>query len=604
MEDKSDISSRKVGHIVIQWKIYNFIMAAEGPFCDWNIVTPAFYVRGAQVTKWKLAMHSFSRNNNNDISLMLERLDKEPEIVYGRWHVVIKDLRDALLSVNENQMFFQQYSVNEILIRTCSISENLSPFAVDTLCLNLQLFVSCKGTGRNFEKISDLGLKSLSRDLLALYKRGLFSDVEIDIKGKRIAAHKAILHARSPYFKRVLDKYPKISVIELSELDLEAVDKVLCYLYSGKPEFVFGGIPSSFLYESLQRLQIEELKQFYAPDDLCLESKCDTDWVKYIWNVCHLKDMNTTVIHSPPMYSARSQTVLSLRLFLKGEDGKSDFISLIVERLEKEEERSVCIEVGTVESNNSFQNTVRMWLKDNTRSLKVREFANRKILDVHNTVLSIMISIRMNSKDTVWHSSKTSRMNFLASPNETMHPYSRLSNDIGFLLSSGIHADINVFIGSESVKAHKCILAARSCIFSKKIGDIISSQATSVPNVRMDDEISSILMNYLYFGNLIGCEFKDISNIYSSADKYNIQTLKAICCQLMENNVTVENVSDVLIFSVHTGEEKLYHSVLKFVCANEAEVYEQQTWQQLTESRPFLCSEVEKFVKQYHASKT
>ncbi|KAK1938684.1 kelch repeat/BTB/POZ domain containing protein [Babesia divergens] len=83
---------------------------------------------------------------------------------------------------------------------------------------------------RSFDPI----LSSMSDNIRGYLSNTKYSDVSISVSGKEIPAHKVILSASSPYFDNILSQEDSPEMIELCGWSLDAVMKMLEFIYSSR----------------------------------------------------------------------------------------------------------------------------------------------------------------------------------------------------------------------------------------------------------------------------------------------------------------------------------------------------------------------------------
>lgn len=76
------------------------------------------------------------------------------------------------------------------------------------------------------ERILAVNMKTLLEDKM-------FSDLTLVVEGEEIKAHKAILAARSPRFRKLFIENPGKSEFEVSDVTKEVFDGVLRFIYCG-----------------------------------------------------------------------------------------------------------------------------------------------------------------------------------------------------------------------------------------------------------------------------------------------------------------------------------------------------------------------------------
>nr|CAB3494684.1 unnamed protein product [Digitaria exilis] len=103
------------------------------------------------------------------------------------------------------------------------------------------------------------------------------------------------------------------------------------------------------------------------------------------------------------------------------------------------------------------------------------------------------------------------------------------------LLAAKTGADVTFEVAGETIRAHRCILAARSTVFEAELfGQMKESADTTV--IRVDDmeaEVFRALLGFIYTDTLQDCpaveEAAMAQHLLVAADRYNLDRLKLIC---------------------------------------------------------------------------
>lgn len=143
---------------------------------------------------------------------------------------------------------FKSYVVNETKIKNCD-KHFYNDKVLDCNMLQKSSFTA------------DNGLSGLSDDLKGLYVSKNFADIIILSEGTQMYAHKAILSARSEYFKMLCSGKGLINnTIEISDITNAVMEALLYYLYTGKTR----DLTSDFALDMLsaaKKLCLYELQQ-------------------------------------------------------------------------------------------------------------------------------------------------------------------------------------------------------------------------------------------------------------------------------------------------------------------------------------------------------
>ncbi|XP_065203295.1 speckle-type POZ protein-like [Planococcus citri] len=121
-------------------------------------------------------------------------------------------------------------------IKCCDLKNELSPEGELRIYFKISLLRDRITVSNHFT----LDESSCAQDFEKLFNDDDFSDVIIDVGGKKYPAHKAILAARCPVFKAMFkndsSKNEQNCVIEIKDIDENIFQEVLRYIYTGKVE--------------------------------------------------------------------------------------------------------------------------------------------------------------------------------------------------------------------------------------------------------------------------------------------------------------------------------------------------------------------------------
>ncbi|KAL6643088.1 hypothetical protein ACP70R_021269 [Stipagrostis hirtigluma subsp. patula] len=147
-------------------------------------------------------------------------------------------------------------------------------------------------------------------------------------------------------------------------------------------------------------------------------------------------------------------------------------------------------------------------------------------------------------------------------------PAPDLHRHLGDLLASGRGADVVFQVGGEAFAAHRCVLAARSPVFSAELfGAMVEGSAGAVVQVDdMEPLAFKALLCFAYTDSLppeMGKEEEDVmyQHLLVAADRYDLERLKLICEDKLCKRIGVGTVETILALA-----EQHHCDVLKKAC--------------------------------------
>ncbi|WVZ85750.1 hypothetical protein U9M48_032638 [Paspalum notatum var. saurae] len=181
----------------------------------------------------------------------------------------------------------------------------------------------------------------------------------------------------------------------------------------------------------------------------------------------------------------------------------------------------------------------------------------------------------------------------------TFVPPPDLHRHLADLLQTGKGADVVFQIGGETLAAHRCVLAARSPVFSAELFGTTREGADSNTGgvVRVDDmevQVFKALLCFLYTDSLPETMKKDEDVMYQhllvAADRYDVERLKLICEDKLGKYIDVKTVATILTLAEQHNCHWLKKACLDFLStpANLKAVMASGSFEHLSRSCPSL----------------
>jgi len=171
-------------------------------------------------------------------------------------------------------------------------------------------------------------------------------------------------------------------------------------------------------------------------------------------------------------------------------------------------------------------------------------------------------------------------------------PECRLSDDLGQLFDSSQFADVTLTCSAREFRCHKAILVARSPVLAAMFEhDMKERQHNRVEIEDMDPDVMADMLRFIYMGKAPNLDSM-AADLLAAADKYALERLKVMCEEALCNNLSVENVSEVLILADRHSAEQLKAQAIEFINNRHAtDVMETPGWKQMVSSNPHLVAE-------------
>uniref|UniRef100_A0A0D9W417 BTB domain-containing protein n=1 Tax=Leersia perrieri TaxID=77586 RepID=A0A0D9W417_9ORYZ len=178
-------------------------------------------------------------------------------------------------------------------------------------------------------------------------------------------------------------------------------------------------------------------------------------------------------------------------------------------------------------------------------------------------------------------------------------PPSDMGRQFGELLENEKGADVVFEVGGQTFAAHRCVLAARSPVFSAGLYGLMKEGDNAAGVVRIQDmeaNVFKMLLRFVYTDTLPEMEEEDVmcQHLLVSADCYNLERLKLICEEKLCGYVSVGTVSNILALADRHHCNGLKKKCFNFLGdpANLSAVVAGDGFKDLSRSCPSLMEEL------------
>uniref|UniRef100_A0A0D9XJW6 BTB domain-containing protein n=1 Tax=Leersia perrieri TaxID=77586 RepID=A0A0D9XJW6_9ORYZ len=229
------------------------------------------------------------------------------------------------------------------------------------------------------------------------------------------------------------------------------------------------------------------------------------------------------------------------------------------------------------------------------------EFIKREVLEKSENLKNDSFTVRCDIIVTTEFRSEVTpeainprKANFVSVPPSDLHLHLR------DLLYAEKGVDLVFEAGGETFAAHRCVLAARSPVFSAELfGSMKESDATGV--IRIDDmeaEVFRALLHFMYTDSLSEMKKKDedvmCQHLLVAADRYDMERLKLMCEDKLCKCIGVGSVANILTLAEQHHCEGLKKACFEFLScpANVKAVAAGDGFEHLCRSCPSLMNEL------------
>ncbi|CAM0874005.1 unnamed protein product [Alopecurus aequalis] len=180
-----------------------------------------------------------------------------------------------------------------------------------------------------------------------------------------------------------------------------------------------------------------------------------------------------------------------------------------------------------------------------------------------------------------------------------MLPPHDMVQHLGQLLSTGDGADVTFEVGEEMFPAHRCILAARSSVFSAELLGPMKEKTDA--RVRIDGveaKVFKAMLHFVYTDSLPHidvCDAKGMAqHLLVVADRYNLGRLMSICEDMLHRHIDTSSVATILTLAEQHGCGGLKDACLKFLAglSNFKALMASDSFEHLRRSCPSLFKDL------------
>lgn len=173
-------------------------------------------------------------------------------------------------------------------------------------------------------------------------------------------------------------------------------------------------------------------------------------------------------------------------------------------------------------------------------------------------------------------------------------------NDFEKLLEDEKYSDTKLIVGNKEFKVHKCILAARSPVFSAMFECNMKEKIeNSVEITDVEPDLMKEVLRFIYTGKVNRMENME-KDLFRVADKYDLNRLKMLCEEAITNDLTVDNIAEILIFGDFYKSKRIMEDAVDFFLANAKEIIETQNFIRTIESRaPWLSIVINRLIARF-----
>ncbi|CAL1284056.1 unnamed protein product [Larinioides sclopetarius] len=162
---------------------------------------------------------------------------------------------------------------------------------------------------------------------------------------------------------------------------------------------------------------------------------------------------------------------------------------------------------------------------------------------------------------------------------------------------NGELTDVSLRAGTETFKAHKIILSAKSKVFEEMFTKDKSKKGRkTIELTDLDPDTLRRLIMYIYSDNVEDPTPQRVMKLYKAAIRYEMQDLREECMRFLELNICLDNIFDVLGFAEKHQDENLKCATRMFIFGHHTEIFGSLDWRNFKKRNRMLALDVMQYV--------
>ncbi|XP_065207183.1 speckle-type POZ protein B-like isoform X2 [Planococcus citri] len=166
-----------------------------------------------------------------------------------------------------------------------------------------------------------------------------------------------------------------------------------------------------------------------------------------------------------------------------------------------------------------------------------------------------------------------------------------LSTSMEHLLHSQDSIDVKFSLDGKNFGAHKLILSARSPVFAAMFKhNMLENQLNEVKISDINPEVFEEFLRFLYSDKI--SDLRMARDLLVAAEKYNVDSLKLLCEEIMVRDLSAKNATDFLVLADLYRAERLKKQVIFYIKTHPANIMLTESWKNTIIAHPHLFDEV------------
>ncbi|GBN23585.1 Speckle-type POZ protein [Araneus ventricosus] len=168
-----------------------------------------------------------------------------------------------------------------------------------------------------------------------------------------------------------------------------------------------------------------------------------------------------------------------------------------------------------------------------------------------------------------------------------------LASDLKLMYEDGSFSDTELRTSTQTFKAHKSILSARSPVFRRMFSnDMKEKNSGRVDITDLEENTVHRMLLYVYTDTLEDLQLESACNLYVAADKYEILSLRSRCSSFLKDSLCPKKACDILALADRHQDDDLKIAVQDFILTHDKEVFGSQKWKDFIDTNPKLAADI------------
>lgn len=148
-------------------------------------------------------------------------------------------------------------------------------------------------------------------------------------------------------------------------------------------------------------------------------------------------------------------------------------------------------------------------------------------------------------------------------------------------------------VKGQEFPAHKTILKARSSVLASTFSTDMKEKATGILEIDDCDPSSfSDFLCFLYCGDVGVISEENVFSLFTVADKYDVQDLRAKCMKFVYEHISIDTFCDTIALALRHSETELIKLATDFFTKNAPKIIVTVKWQLFLQENPTQSNEL------------